>query len=465
MSSARWSRRRVLSHGALGALAAGCHTVGPRVLRLPAACPALTTAEREVMTLASCKSDFALGVMAGELTHEGVMCWTRWTTQRAEISLAIRVMAIDGDQPRVVYEREVRPDEAGFVHHAVAGLRANTWHRYVFVYVRDGRAIARGPAGRFRTAPSPDSRDTVTFGGSSCTSSEFGGEFLALRYAALCNELDFFVFSGDHVYADEAQTAEQYRAVYQETFARIGLRALHESTAMIVAWDDHEVSNDWDGETVDPARLQAARRAFFEHHPWEGGWQQPRPLYQRYSWGKTLDIFVLDSRGERRPSTRLTPQAEYLSPAQCDWLIEGLARSQATWKFVVNTVPITRFGGIIALAEADRWQGYPAQRERVLAACENVKNVWWLSGDFHLGCVAKVEREGPHARMREVLMGPGGQLPSPLASLLYPPQYEFATSQTNWVRFVADPHRAVLTLEMINEEGRTLFAQRYPAQL
>ena len=146
---------------------------------------------------------------------------------------------------------------------------------------------------------------------------------------------------------------------------------------------------------------------------------------------------------------------------QLQWLIDGLRTSEAVFKCVVNSVPIARFEGLFEAASVDRWQGYPAQRQRLLEAIRDVRNVWFLSGDFHLGCVAHVERSGPDQRLIEVLMGPGGQLPNPIASLLDPPQYEFATSESNWVRFEADGRAQTMGVRFLNEEGRAIFERTY----
>ena len=59
------------------------------------------------------------------------------------------------------------------------------------------------------------------------------------------------------------------------------------------------------------------------------------------------------------------PEAEYLSPAQFDWLVAGLQASPAVFKIVLNSVPIGEFP---YPSVRDRWAGYPAQREALLSA-------------------------------------------------------------------------------------------------
>lgn len=454
-------RRSTVTRRAALSLAgvAGCHTIAPSTLLVPGHCPDPSALERlRILALPYEKSAFPMGAMAGDVRDDRAVLWTR---VRARAQWGLIVIELDGDRSRIAYEGPVAVDDDGFVQHELTGLRSGARYRYSFVRIVRGMAVARGAGGRFRAAIHSDSDEPISFGGTSCTSAQWGSEFDTLRRAALCDELSFFVHAGDHVYADEARTIESFRAVYERTFSRTGLRALHESTSMYVVWDDHEVHNNWDGESVDPVRLSAARRAFFEHHAWTGGWQRPRRLYERFRWGRTVELFVLDARGERRPSTRRTPAAQYLSDEQLQWLIDGLRSSEACFKCVVNSVPITRFTGLFDAAEGDRWQGYPAQRERLLEAIRDVRGVWFLSGDFHLGCVAHVERSGRDQRLLEVLMGPGGQLPNPMASLLSPPQYEFATSDSNWVRFDADARARSMGVRFFNESGARIFEREY----
>ena len=92
-------------------------------------------------------------------------------------------------------------------------------------------------------------------------------------------------------------------------------------------------------------------------------------MWRSFRWGRTLELFVLDTRGERRPSTRHTPHAEYLSPAQFAWLTDGLARSDAAFKFVrwITTPQRAAQWGIdtgYVAVRADAWET-PAMKQYV----------------------------------------------------------------------------------------------------
>ena len=74
-------------------------------------------------------------------------------------------------------------------------------------------------------------------------------------------------------------------------------------------WDDHEVYNDFDSETVDPARYANGRKAFLENNPIREKFvHDPScigdPMYRTFNWGDAVDLFIPDERSCRsRPST------------------------------------------------------------------------------------------------------------------------------------------------------------------
>jgi phosphodiesterase/alkaline phosphatase D-like protein len=160
-------------------------------------------------------------------------------------------------------------------------------------------------------------------------------------------------------------------------------------------------------------RIDIAKGAFFENTPIVPGAEGQ--LWDSFRWGDTAEFFVLDSRMERKVATAGTDSAVYLSPEQLGWLEEGLKNSRAHFKVVLNSVPMIAWPELWALQD-DRWQGYDSQREQLLSHIDahDIKNVWFLSGDFHVGCIGRIEAEGKRRRMYEILVGPGGNGPNPL---------------------------------------------------
>ena len=181
----------------------------------------------------------------------------------------------------------------------------------------------------------------------------------------------------------------------------------------IVTWDDHEVENDYGGDTAgvtaDPAaflrRRAAAYQAYFEHMPLrpsalrrDGGVR----LYRRFGFGDLATVHVLDTRQHRTAgpcpagdhlggrilddcSTVFDPAASMLGQAQEDWLRDSLARDGATWSVLAQQTLFSRLvlpNGPEA-RYSDIWDGYPASRERVLTALAQKPNPVILSGDVH----------------------------------------------------------------------------------
>lgn len=409
------------------------------------------------------EAEFPYGVMAGDATADSAMLWTRYSGAGG---LLVQIELEEGAGGRAVLSREVAAAErgdGGFVHVDASGLAAGARYRYAFVVSEGGKPVARGPFGLVRAALAPGALEVVTFAGTSCTHQN-GAPYPVLAEAAK-RKVDFFLHGGDHVYtdagADDAMTLPQYRAKYAQAWAAAGMKALHGSTGMILAWDDHEIANNWNPETFPAARLDAARRAFFEHRATRRDPAAPNRLWRSFAWGKTLEVIVLDVRSERLPSTRDGANAQFISPLQMAWLKQRLSQSQAVFKLVLTSVPISNFP-LSAAGESDKWEGYPAQRDDILAFVRDQKltGVVWLSGDLHFGCVGSVGTSEARMKMREILMGPGGtdannpDLPAP--------QFERVIGEKNFTLFKADPVARQLTVEFVGEGG-TIFKNVYPA--
>lgn len=400
---------------------------------------------------------FPLAVMSGELMPDAATVWTRYAGSR---SLALYVWV----DPKLATTSPAPTDDLGFVHFDVSELEPLTRYSYAFVELEGSQPISRSPVGKFKTAPRSDYYGTVTFGAASCTHQRR----MPFPVMAKAGEtpLDFFVHGGDHCYTDGAESENDYIDIYAETWAASGMRALHSNHGLFTAWDDHEFENNFNPETISAERLAWATDTFFRHHPVKRIASAPNKLWRSFKFGMSVELFILDSRSERKPSTRNTASAEYISVAQMNWLKDGLKNSSAKYKFIVNSVPIGKFGGLFALAANDRWEGYAAQRTELLdhIVDEEIENVWFISGDFHLGAVSKVESSGKYSGIREVLAGPGGNWENPFWSTLQgTASLDFLTPETNFVIFSVDPLLAKLKVTFVDKDGKALFDKTYDA--
>jgi len=405
---------------------------------------------------------FPIGLMAGDATDTSVIFWTRY---EGTATVMLRVLEMDGTRIAAVrFDGRVTPSGAGFVRAVVTGLRPNKQHLYAFLTGPTSGPTGRSPVGRVQTAIAADSMSPVVFGGTSC-SNQANRPFPVLQHAGSRTDLDFFIHCGDHTYADHgtnATTLAQYRTKYNENWSSAGMRALHRSTGMYLTWDDHEVFNNWNPETVSGARLAAARQAFFEHRATRRHATVPDRLWRSFRWGRAAEVFVLDCRSERRPSTRSTDASRsstYISRTQMDWLKSGLRSSPCVFKFIVNSVPIVDRAG----ADSDNWNGYASQRREILnhIASNNLRGVVWLSGDVHFGGVCRVEASGPWSNIWEVIMGPAGANRDSRPAIRESQWPVLVHGVHNYALLRADPMTRALTVDFINAAGNRVPGSRW----
>lgn len=402
---------------------------------------------------------FPYGVMAGDMVDDAVVLWTHCPSA-STLSLEIYSLDAAPSAPPVI-TREVAAEPGGFFHVDINGLVRGAWYGYTFIATAGGELRVRSAVGRFRAALADDALTPVTMGATSC-SHQRARPFPTMLHAGARRDLDFFAHLGDLTYCDGARTLAQYREKYAENLTASGLRAVFASTGIYTTWDDHEVDNNFDPESFNVTTLAAARGAFFEHRALRRDAASPDRIYRRARWGRTLEVFTLDCRGERRPSTRNSDNAQYLSRAQMDWLKSGLRASPAVFKVILNSVPISDFP-ILFFSENDRWEGYRSAREEILGfiLSERITDVLWVSGDFHMASVGYLAPSGPFAGMREVLVGPAGNTANPLGNTLGGPQFDFSTGASNYGTFRFDPADRSVTVSLIDGAGRTLYNRRY----
>ncbi|MGP3948041.1 alkaline phosphatase D family protein [Streptomyces sp. 7N604] len=243
---------------------------------------------------------------------------------------------------------------------------------------------------------------------------------------------DFFLFSGDTVYADGpltgsvtlpdgrvwrnvtteekakvAQTLAEYRGNFRYNLLDENLRRFNAQVPSIVQWDDHEVVNNWyPGEILDDARYTEksvdvlagrARQAFSEYFPiptLRPGRTEGR-VHRVVRHGPLLDVFVLDMRTYRNrnsPNRQPEDTQGILGREQLEWLKRELGRSRAAWKVIASDMPL----GLVvpdgatdfeAVANAD--PGAPLGRELQIAELlryikhSRITGTVWLTADVH----------------------------------------------------------------------------------
>lgn len=396
--------------------------------------------------------DFPLGVSAGDAHHDSALLWTRYV---GEGELRLEWWPENAPEVRRAVAAPVSEERIAKV--TLSELEAGTWWHYVFVASRDGVDISTSDEGRFRTALAADSLEPLTLGASSCSHQRF--PLTPLSRVAQQIRCDAFLLLGDTVYADGAHSLDEYRGVWREALARRPNRLLRQSAGLVGTWDDHEIVNDATPDTVSAEQMSAARQAAFEYQPLRPSGGTQTRLWRTIRWGRTAELFVLDCRSERNRAT-----GEYVSAAQMEWLKAGLASSQATFKLILNSVPISSYpGALFQLFAKDRWEGFAAQRESLLRYIDEapIDGVVWLSGDFHMGVVGRVSESGPGANQLEIAAGPAGQSANPSLSYPGPPQFDFATSANNVAVLDLNPAARTVRVRFLDGGSKTLFDGSY----
>ncbi|RME26655.1 MAG: hypothetical protein D6798_06270 [Deltaproteobacteria bacterium] len=390
---------------------------------------------------------FPAGPQAGDPESDRVILMARSDLEQATVV----VMQADGDGwTEVARQAATRDPALRSLRVELTGLAPDTAYNYAFYAGDPDAGASRSAVGRFRTGLDDTGFRKLTLGATSCLG---GNEPWPNMRAIATEDLDAFLFLGDMVYAD-ATTLEEYRADWDPVMTTEGMVELNASTATISTWDDHEVANNWTWDEITPDRYEAALTAFRESMPQATG--PTGGIWRQVHWGRVLDVFVLDSRSERDADI-----GQYISPEQMTWLQEGLAASDAAFKIIMTSVPITDMSDFIGTAAADdRWQGFPEQREEILSFIDDndIGGVLWIAGDVHFGMVATVGipgSDGPGLHQWEVAVGPAGSTPNVAADLWKNDQthYRLLFSTWNSARLTLDPGTMTAQVDFIGDDG------------
>lgn len=415
MSEFNLGRRRIMQIAGAGML-------------LPSLAPAVIASVKDRPKLTD-------GVQSGDLQGDRAIIWSR-SDRPARMVVEWDTRSMFTNPRRLVSPlADARTDFTARVD--LSGLPVNQaiFYRVTFEDARTG--VASEPwFGHLRSAPSQRrdirfvwSGDTVGQGFG--INPDIGGMRI---YEAMRLRLpDFFIHSGDTIYADGpvpaqltteggriwrnitteakskvAETLDEYRGNYRYNLLDENLRRFNAEVPQIWQWDDHEVVNNWSPSKQLDERYMVkdiqtlvgrARQAWLEYAPMrrqsaDGGGR----IYRKLSYGPLLDVFVLDMRSYRGPNDdNLGGEKPFLGREQLDWLKRELKDSQAQWKVVAADMPIGLGvpDGEVSPGVA-RWEaianGDPGQAQgRELEIAEllahlrkhRVRNHVWLTADVH----------------------------------------------------------------------------------
>lgn len=389
-------------------------------------------------------AQFPWGVQSGDAIFDGAIVSVR--TFESEVMLVVVQGTEDGWVEVLTLPNLMPVDKV--VQVELTELIPDTTYAFCF-YATDG--VRRSSPGRFRTALYPGGNRLVRFGATSCLGGNEPWESLTQASGEL---FDFFVLLGDTVYADSGWEEPDFEGDWETALAVQGMRDLAQSTSFLATWDDHEVEDNWSlTEPGMPEQALEALDSFRRAIPQRVG-SQGSGLWRTVHWGDTVQVFVLDCRGERL-------NGDYISVEQMEWLKQGLLDSTAQFKIVCNSVPITDMDDVyFGVAAEDRWDGHPVQKAEILdhIADNAISGVLWIAGDFHWGALSTIGRPGdPWDDQREVFCGPGGSGINPIVFLLQPnDHYELVIKEHNYTAFECDPDAGTIRVAFIADDGSVI---------
>lgn len=199
---------------------------------------------------------------------------------------------------------------------------------------------------------------------------------------------DLMIWLGDNVYLRESDWYSKSGMIARYTHTR-SLPEMQELLSQVnnyAIWDDHDYGpNDSDRgfrnkkEALDVFTL-------FWGNPQYGN-EENEGTFFKFSYAD-VDFFMLDNRYYRSPTSRRTGERTMLGKNQLKWLLDNLASSQASFKF------ITMGGEFISTEQTHEFYSqYPEERQEILDFIinEQIEGVVFLNGDLHMSdlCVYK----------------------------------------------------------------------------
>ena len=428
----RPARRRALRLLAVGGLAVGA---GLRHVLADGKAPPVIKPDHA-------RPQIPYGVMSGDVTDRRAIVWSR-SDRPSRLIVEVSTTESMTDARRIVGPAALAAsDFTARVDVADLAPGQTHFYRVQFQDLEDPKVYSEPLIGRFRT-PSSEPRDLVfAFSGDEAgqgwgINEAWGGYRI---YESMRKfEPDFFIHSGDQIYADGpivpevklddgtlwknlttaakskvAESLDEFRGNFAYNLLDANKRRFCAEVPMLVQWDDHETRNNWyPGQRIgaqesryherSASRLAAhGKRAMFEYNPMRLDPTDPERVYRAFRMGPSVDVFMLDERSYRgaNSSNRQTARgvdADFLGAPQLQWFKQALVASRATWKVIASDMPLSLVvqdlnpdvpkGTYEAWANGDG--GGPAGRELEVAELlrfikdKNIKNVVWVTADVH----------------------------------------------------------------------------------
>jgi len=389
-----------------------------------------------IITSESMRPGIPYGVASGDVTKGNAVIWSR-SDRPARMILEYSLDESFRKAKLIVGPAAVETtDYTARINLQGLPEGRQVFYRVSFEDLNDVNVFSESVAGTFRTIPKAGKDITFVWGGDTAgqgwgINPDFGG--MKIYEAMRQLNPDFFIHSGDNIYADGpiqaevkladgtiwhnittqekskvAETLKEFRGNYTYNLMDDNIRRFNAEVPLMVQWDDHETRNNWypnqvivndDRYTVKSVALLAARakQAFLEYAPIQLNERDPERIYRSFNYGPALDVFMLDERSYRGDNSENRqhqpgPDTAFIGNRQIKWLKQNLLNSKATWKVIASDMPLSLVvtDGLTAFeAFANADNGPPLGRELEVADLlrfikhNNIRNVIWVTADVH----------------------------------------------------------------------------------
>lgn len=226
------------------------------------------------------------------------------------------------------------------------------------------------------------------------------------------NHPELMIMLGDNIYASKPEQkpiAEQYKKLNKIA----EYRSVREKVPFMATWDDHD-SGQNDGGSTNP-ELAEAKTQFLKNWPYVKNLisEKQTGIYHSKIFGtkkkkNLLQVIMLDTRSERsdlkkneqNEAEKLVAPKPYLadddktkkmlSDAQWEWFEKEL-KKPADFRIIASSVQL-----LANDHQFEKWGNFPHERQKFFDLLKKlkIKNALVMSGDRHMGAIAKTELKG-----------------------------------------------------------------------
>ena len=356
------------------------------------------------------KASFTHGIASGDPDHKSVVLWTRLVREDSLEASTHWEIANDSLFVHVVDRGtgKAKAENDYTVKVIAGGLEPGNEYYYRFSFQE-----ITSPVGRTQTLPLDT--DRVKLGVANCAKYT-GGYFHAYDALAEHDDLNAIVHVGDYIYENgpavpggsyypaylatgrqhdpprHCETLSDYRTRYAQYRSDSSLQKLHARYPMINIWDDHEIAmNPMNKRDVPQTPEEVEQRKWNSikaYHEWVPIRPEAfEPIYRSFQFGDLVNLLMVDVRvccreGEvtKTLASLQDTSRHIVGHKQLNWLFNEIRTHDAEWNIMGNGLLVAEKG-----MGWERWQGFPADRNRLLQFVEEDEDLNFLvtTGNAH----------------------------------------------------------------------------------